>query len=136
VIAMPPMARHPDFRPETTRIQPGEYRCIDVSVLILACAIMRTCRGSVITTCPTCGAITSNVPCPGWSHRGAGPKMGHQGHQDAKANMQDNRKAERMNRTVTEAIIKAFHYPDLDALRAHVLAFVQAYNFAKQLKAL
>jgi hypothetical protein len=65
--------------------------------------------------------------------------MWHQnegGREDAKANMQDNRKAERMNRTVKEAIIKAFHYPDLDALRAHVLAFVQAYNFAKQLKAL
>ncbi len=31
---------------------------------------------------------------------------------------------------------KAFHYPDLEALRAHVLAFVRAYNFAKHLKAL
>jgi transposase InsO family protein len=47
-----------------------------------------------------------------------------------------NGQAERMNRTVKEATIKAFHYPDLDALRAHVLAFVTAYNFAKHLKAL
>ena len=47
-----------------------------------------------------------------------------------------NGQAERMNRTVKEATIKAFHYPDLDALRAHVFAFVRAYNFAKHLKAL
>jgi transposase InsO family protein len=47
-----------------------------------------------------------------------------------------NGQAERMNRTVKEATVKAFHYPGLDALRAHVLAFVRAYNFAKHLKAL
>jgi transposase InsO family protein len=47
-----------------------------------------------------------------------------------------NGQAERMNRTVKDATIKAFHYPDLAALRAHVLAFVAAYNFAKHLKAL
>ncbi len=47
-----------------------------------------------------------------------------------------NGQAERMNRTVKDATIKAFHYPDLEALRAHVLAFVTAYNFAKHLKAL
>jgi hypothetical protein len=47
-----------------------------------------------------------------------------------------NGQAERMNRTVEEATIKAFHYPDLEALQAHVLAFVRAYNFAKHLKAL
>jgi transposase InsO family protein len=44
--------------------------------------------------------------------------------------------AERMNRTVKDATIKAFHYPDPEALRAHILAFVTAYNFAKHLKAL
>src|SRR5215218_476866 len=44
--------------------------------------------------------------------------------------------AERMNRSVKDATIKAFHYPDLEALKAHVLAFVTAYNFAKHLKAL
>jgi transposase InsO family protein len=47
-----------------------------------------------------------------------------------------NGQVERMNRTVKEATIKAFHYPDPEALRAHVLAFVTAYNFAKHLKAL
>ncbi|MBC7434191.1 MAG: IS481 family transposase, partial [Rubritepida sp.] len=39
-------------------------------------------------------------------------------------------------RTVKDATTKAFHYPSLDALKAHVLAFVAAYNFAKHLKAL
>jgi transposase InsO family protein len=47
-----------------------------------------------------------------------------------------NGQAERMNRTVKEATVKAFHYPDLEALKAHVLAFVCAYNFAKHLKRL
>jgi transposase InsO family protein len=47
-----------------------------------------------------------------------------------------NGQAERMNRTVKEATIKTSHYPDLEALRAHILAFVTAYNFAKHLKAL
>jgi transposase InsO family protein len=47
-----------------------------------------------------------------------------------------NGQAERMNRTVKDATIKAFHYPDFNALKAHVLAFVTAYNFAKHLKAL
>ena len=47
-----------------------------------------------------------------------------------------NGQAERMNRTVKEATIKAFHYPSLESLKAHVLAFVSAYNFAKHLKAL
>ena len=47
-----------------------------------------------------------------------------------------NSQAERMNRTVKDATTKAFHYPSLDALKAHVLTFVAAYNFAKHLKAL
>jgi transposase InsO family protein len=47
-----------------------------------------------------------------------------------------NGQAERMNRTVKDATTNAFHYPDLEALRAHVLAFVAAYNCAKHLKAL
>ena len=47
-----------------------------------------------------------------------------------------NGQAERMNRTVKEATIKAFHYPDFESLKAHVLAFVSAHNFAKHLKAL
>src|SRR3954467_14350938 len=47
-----------------------------------------------------------------------------------------NGQAERMNRTVTDATVKVFHYPDLESLKAHVLAFVTAYNFAKHLKRL
>ena len=47
-----------------------------------------------------------------------------------------NGQAERMNRTIKEATIKASHYPDLESLKAHVLAFVCAFNFAKHLKAL
>ena len=41
-----------------------------------------------------------------------------------------------MNRTVKDATVKVFHYPDLESLKAHVLAFVTAYNFAKHLKRL
>lgn len=41
-----------------------------------------------------------------------------------------------MNRTVKEATVKAFNYPDLESLKAYVLAFVSAYNFAEHLKAL
>jgi transposase InsO family protein len=47
-----------------------------------------------------------------------------------------NGQAERMNRTVKEATIKASHYPDLEALKVHVLAFATADDFAKHLKAL
>ena len=47
-----------------------------------------------------------------------------------------NGQVERMNRTIKDATTKAFHYPSLEALQAHVLAFVRAYNFAKHLKAL
>ena len=41
-----------------------------------------------------------------------------------------------MNRKIKDATIKAFHYPDLDSLKAHVLALVCAFNFAKHLEAL
>ena len=41
-----------------------------------------------------------------------------------------------MNRTVKDATTKAFHYSTTQALHAHVIAFVSAYNFAKHLKAL
>jgi len=41
-----------------------------------------------------------------------------------------------MNRTIKDATVKIFHYDDLHSLKAHVLAFVTAYNFAKHLKAL
>jgi transposase InsO family protein len=44
-----------------------------------------------------------------------------------------NGQAERMNRTIKQATVKAFHYPDLAALKAHVLAFVCTYNVARRL---
>ncbi|UVL15448.1 integrase core domain-containing protein [Pseudomonas atacamensis] len=47
-----------------------------------------------------------------------------------------NGQVERMNRTIKEATIKAFHDPDFAALQAHVLSFVMAYNFARHLNTL
>jgi hypothetical protein len=47
-----------------------------------------------------------------------------------------NGQAERMNRTVKEATIETFHYPSLASLKAHVLAFASAYDFAEHLRAL
>src|SRR5215210_1643329 len=47
-----------------------------------------------------------------------------------------NGQAERMNRTIKDATVKVFHYPDLESLKAHVLAFVTAYTFGKHLKRL
>lgn len=41
-----------------------------------------------------------------------------------------------MNRTIEDATVKVYHYDDLESLKAHVVAFVAAYNFAKHLKAL
>ena len=39
-------------------------------------------------------------------------------------------------RRLQDATVKAYHYDHLESLKAHVLAFVTAYNFAKHLKAL
>ena len=47
-----------------------------------------------------------------------------------------NGQVERMNRTIKDATVKAFHYDTLDCLKAHVIAFITAHNFAKHLKAL
>ena len=47
-----------------------------------------------------------------------------------------NGQAEGMNRTIKEATIKAFHYADLESLKAHVLAFICAFNFTEHFKAL
>jgi transposase len=47
-----------------------------------------------------------------------------------------NGQAERMNRTVKDATVRAFHYETLDSLKAHLDTFVTAYNFAKHLKSL
>lgn len=41
-----------------------------------------------------------------------------------------------MNRTIKDATVKVYHYDDLESLKAHVLTFVSAYNFAKHLEAL
>jgi transposase InsO family protein len=40
-----------------------------------------------------------------------------------------NGQAERMNRTIKKATTKIFHYPNLESLKVHVLAFITAYNF-------
>ncbi|MBC3449903.1 transposase [Pseudomonas mosselii] len=45
-----------------------------------------------------------------------------------------NGQVQGMNRTIKEATIKAFHYPDFAALKAHVLVIVMAYNFARHLR--
>jgi transposase InsO family protein len=47
-----------------------------------------------------------------------------------------NGQAERMNRMVKDATVKAFHYETRGSLNGHLRAFVTAYNFAKHLKAL
>ncbi|UHC16223.1 IS481 family transposase [Methylobacterium currus] len=47
-----------------------------------------------------------------------------------------NGQAERMNRAIKDATVKVFHFDDLQSLKAHVLAFVTAFNVAKHLKAL
>jgi hypothetical protein len=41
-----------------------------------------------------------------------------------------------MNRTIKDATLTAFHCPDIESLKAHVLAFVKTYIFAEHLKAL
>jgi hypothetical protein len=40
------------------------------------------------------------------------------------------------NRTIKGTTVKVFHCDDLENVKAHVLAFVTAQNFAKHLKAL
>ena len=43
---------------------------------------------------------------------------------------------ERMNRTIKEATVKRYHYESHEKLKEHLYNFVNAYNFAKRLKAL
>jgi hypothetical protein len=45
-----------------------------------------------------------------------------------------NGQVECMNRTIKDATVKTYHYDDLESLKAHVLAFVVPYNFAKHPK--
>ena len=47
-----------------------------------------------------------------------------------------NGQVERMNRTIKEATVKAFHYASIKELRRHVSDWLIAYNFAKRLKTL
>ena len=47
-----------------------------------------------------------------------------------------NGQVERMNRTLKEATIRRYHYATHDELRRHPTLLVDAYNFAKRLKAL
>ncbi len=41
-----------------------------------------------------------------------------------------------MNRMLKEATVRRYYYDSHDQLRAHLAAFVNAYNFAKRLKTL
>ena len=47
-----------------------------------------------------------------------------------------NGQVERMNRTLKEATVQRYHYGTHAQLKAHVQAFLTAYNFAKRLKTL
>ena len=47
-----------------------------------------------------------------------------------------NGPVERMNRTLKEATVRRYYYDTHDQLRAHLSAFVEAYNYAKRLKTL
>jgi hypothetical protein len=47
-----------------------------------------------------------------------------------------NGQVERMNRTLKEATVRRYYYDSHDRLRAHLAAFLDAYNFAKRLKTL
>lgn len=47
-----------------------------------------------------------------------------------------NGQVERMNRTIKEATVKRYHYDSHNQLRQHLHDFIDAYNFARRLKAL
>lgn len=47
-----------------------------------------------------------------------------------------NGQVERMNRTLKEATVRRYYYKSHAQLKAHLTAFVDAYNFAKRLKTL
>ena len=47
-----------------------------------------------------------------------------------------NGQVERMNRTLKDATVKRYHYGSHRQLREHLMAFLEAYNFAKRLKTL
>ena len=47
-----------------------------------------------------------------------------------------NGQVERMNRTIKEATTYRYYYADTEKLKQHLIAFLNVYNFAKQLKTL
>lgn len=47
-----------------------------------------------------------------------------------------NGQVERMNRTIKEATVRTYHYQSHQQLQIHLQHFLDAYNFAKRLKAL
>jgi transposase-like protein len=47
-----------------------------------------------------------------------------------------NGQVERMNRTLKEATVRRYHYQDHRQLKEHLVAFLDAYNFARRLKTL
>lgn len=47
-----------------------------------------------------------------------------------------NGQVERMNRTLKEATVQRYYYGSHAQLKAHIHAFLMAYNFAKRLKTL
>ncbi|GGB61250.1 hypothetical protein GCM10011316_36550 [Roseibium aquae] len=47
-----------------------------------------------------------------------------------------NGQVERMNRTIKDATLRRYHYKTHDRLREHLATFLNAYNFAKRMKAL
>ena len=47
-----------------------------------------------------------------------------------------NGQVERMNRTIKEATVYRYYYVSSEKLKQHLKAFLNAYNFAKQLKTL
>jgi transposase InsO family protein len=47
-----------------------------------------------------------------------------------------NGQVERMNRTITEATVRRYHYSTHQHLNAHLSAFLDAYSFAKRLNTL
>jgi transposase InsO family protein len=47
-----------------------------------------------------------------------------------------NGQVERMNRTIKEATVKRYHYDRHEQLKPHLADFINAYNYARQLKTL
>jgi transposase InsO family protein len=47
-----------------------------------------------------------------------------------------NGQVERMNRTIKDATVRRYHYDGHQQLQAHLLAFLDAYNFARRLRTL